>query len=324
MSALIAIEQRPGREDGAPWIVEGGRRVEGRENARRLTEVHGGLGRNPGVRAEGADAGDEEVEEILASLHDPDYLQALQDVRSDEPVTMPGFATPGLAPDTPVDAALVSAAHEGVRTAVTAAGRIVAGARYSYAVCRPPGHHAGPAWFGGYCYLNNAAAAARVLVEGGVRTRGVLDLDLHYPNGTSALLAPIDGVRLHSLHAAPVTNVPPDTVLPWAEDEEAIAFEAPPDPGRYLAAVAASVEALAADAEALVLSLGYDIVAGDPHGSWRFAPGIFAEIGRLVAAPGLPVCVVQEGGYLLGVLADCAEAFAAGLVEGAGGTEGPA
>lgn len=317
MSELIAIEQRPGRDDGAPWIVEGGRRVEGRENGRRLGEVHGGLGRNAGVRAEGADAGDEDVERVLAAVHDQGYLQALQDVRSDEPVTMPDFATPGLAPDTPVDAALVSAAHEGVRTAVTAAGRIVAGARYSYAVCRPPGHHAGPAWFGGYCYLNNAAAAAQVLVEGGVRKLGVLDLDLHYPNGTSALVASMPEATLHSLHHSPVTNVPPDTVLPWVEGEEAIAFEAPPDPGRYLATVAASVEALAADAEALVLSLGYDIVAGDPHGGWRFAPGIFAEIGRLVAAPGLPVCVVQEGGYLLPVLADSAAAFAAGLLDGA-------
>lgn len=316
MSELIAIEQRPGRENGVPWILEGGRRVEGRENGRRLTEVQDGLERNPGVRAERADAGDEDVERVLAALHDPKYLQALQDVRSDEPVTMPQFATPGLAPDTPVDAELVSAAHEGVRTAVTAAGRIVAGARYSYAVCRPPGHHAGPAWLGGYCYLNNAVAAARVLVEGGVRKLGVLDLDLHYPNGTSALLASMEGARLHSLHAAPVTNVPPGTALPWVEGEEAIAFAAPPDPGRYLAAVAASVETLAADAEALVLSLGYDIVAGDPHGSWRFAPGIFAEIGRLVAAPGLPVCVVQEGGYLLPVLADSAAAFAAGLLEG--------
>jgi acetoin utilization deacetylase AcuC-like enzyme len=315
MTELVAIEQRPGRDDDAPWVIEGGERIPGCDNGRRLVELRRGLGRHPGVRIEPADAGDEDLERTLASLHAPEYLAALREVDADEPFLMPGFATPGLAPDIPVSAPLVAAAREGVRTAVSAAERVVAGARLTYALCRPPGHHAGPAWFGGYCYLNNAAAAVRVLVEGGIERIAVLDLDLHYPNGTSALLASMPEATLHSLHHSPVTNVPAGTVLPWAEGEEAVAFEAAPDPGRYLEAVAASVATLAADAEVLVLSLGYDTVAGDPHGSWRFAPGIFAEVGRLVAAPGLPVCVIQEGGYLLPVLADCAEAFATGLLE---------
>ena len=61
--------------------------------------------------------------------------------------------------------------------------------------------------------------------------------------------------------------------------------------------------------------LGYDTVRGDPHGSWGFAPTIFAQIGRLLAGCGLPVCVVQEGGYALGALAACSYAFAAGLLD---------
>lgn len=65
-----------------------------------------------------------------------------------------------------------------------------------------------------------------------------------------------------------------------------------------------------------MLSLGYDIVQGDPHGSWNFSPGIFAQIGRLLAASRLPVCVIQEGGYALDTLADCSGAFAAGLLDG--------
>jgi acetoin utilization deacetylase AcuC-like enzyme len=126
-------------------------------------------------------------------------------------------------------------------------------------------------------------------------------------------------VSLHSLHHSPVTNVPADTVLPWAEREEVVAFAAPPGAEEYLAAVADSLAALAGSAEALVLSLGYDTVAGDPHGSWDLPPEVFARIGEVVAATGLPVCVIQEGGYDLSVLADCAEAFATGLLEGADG-----
>src|SRR5687768_7881128 len=46
--------------------------------------------------------------------------------------------------------------------ALTAAG-LVAGGESAFALCRPPGHHAGPRFAGGYCYLNNAAIAAEWL-----------------------------------------------------------------------------------------------------------------------------------------------------------------
>ncbi len=76
----------------------------------------------------------------------------------------------------------------------------------------------------------------------------------------------------------------------------------------------ASLTELAADSAALVVSLGYDTVEGDPHGTWHFGPEVFAGIGRLLAATELPVCVVQEGGYSLEALAPCSHAFAAGLL----------
>jgi acetoin utilization deacetylase AcuC-like enzyme len=229
-------------------------------------------------------------------------------------VVLADFAPPGLEADIPVDSGLVAAAHEGVRTAITAAERLAAGARYTYAVCRPPGHHAGPDFLGGYCYLNNAAAAVRTLADAGMAPVGVLDLDLHYPNGTAALVERMEGATLHSLHASPVTNVAADTVLPQAQGERVVAFSEAPDAETYLAEVGASIEQLAASAAALVVSLGYDTVAGDPHGSWGFSPQIFTEIGRLLAQSGLPVCVVQEGGYALPLLADCSHAFATGLL----------
>lgn len=319
MTELLAIEQRRGRDDDAPWVREGDRRIDGQDNNLRLAEVQRGLDRHPRVRTVAAEAGDEALERVLRALHDPAYLDALREVDTEEHFLMPGFATPGLAPDIPVSTALVAAAFEGVRTAVTAAERVVAGARLTYAVCRPPGHHAGPAWFGGYCYLNNAAAAVRVLVEGGVESVAVLDLDLHYPNGTSALVAEMPTVSLHSLHASPVTNVPPGTVLPWAERERVVAYAAPPSADEYLADVADSLGELTDGAGALVLSLGYDTIAGDPHGGWSFEPEIFARIGAMVADTGLPVCTIQEGGYSLAALADCSSAFATGLLDGAEG-----
>ena len=317
MTELLVIEQRQGTGDEALWVREGDRRLPGHDGNRRLVELHSGLARHPGVRVEAADADGERVEAALRALHEQPYLEALRGVRTGEEVVLTDFAPPGLEPDIPATAALVAAAHEAVRTAVTAAERLIGGARFAYAVCRPPGHHAGPDWLAGYCYLNSAAAATQTLREGGVGPIGILDLDLHYPNGTSALVEAMPDVALHSLHAAPVTNLPPDAALPRVEGERAVAFAASPEPEDYLEEVATSVEALAESAGALVVSLGYDTIAGDPHGGWELSPGVFAVVGALLARAELPVCVVQEGGYALDALADCSHAFASGLLDGA-------
>lgn len=315
MSELLMVEQRRGRDDAAPWIVEGGRRRPGMDDHRRMAELRSGLVCHGGVRPAAADASGDDVERTLSALHEPDYLGTLQEVESREPVIIPDLAAPGLPPDIPVCAGLVAAAEEAVRTAITAAQRLAAGARFTYALCRPPGHHAGPDWFAGYCYLNTAAAAAWTLIEADVRPVGILDLDLHYPNGTAAIVASMTEARLHSLHAWPVTNVATQTVKPRTPRERVVEFEGSPDADAYLEAVEASIEALAASSAALVISLGYDTVKGDPHGSWDFAPSTFAQIGRLLAASKRPICVIQEGGYALSTLAACSYAFAAGLLD---------
>jgi acetoin utilization deacetylase AcuC-like enzyme len=312
------------QRDAAPWVLEGGRRLPGYDDNRRLAELRRGLMRHPGVRAIDADATDEQVELTLSRLHEPAYLQALRQVGSDEPVVIAELAPPGMPIDIPVRAGLVAAAHEAVRTGITAAQRLAGGARFTYALCRPPGHHAGPGWLAGYCYLNTAAAAVSALRECGVTPVGVLDLDLHYPNGTAAILAPMADTCLHSLHAFPVTNVPALTVCPRDEREYVVEFAASPSAEVYLDAVAISIDALARRSSALVVSLGYDTVAGDPHGSWSFSPSIFTGVGRALAASGLPVCVIQEGGYALHTLAACSDAFARGMLgEGDGGVREP-
>jgi acetoin utilization deacetylase AcuC-like enzyme len=319
-SELLLVEQRAGTAgggDGAHWILEGGRILPGVDDNRRMEELRRGLLRHAGVRAAAADADSEDVEQTLSILHEPSYLEALAEVSS-EPVVIPELTPPGLPPDIPVCSGLVDAAREGVRTAMTAAELLAEGARFTYALCRPPGHHAGPAWFAGYCYLNTAAAAVQVLRHAGVSPVGILDIDLHYPNGTAAIVATMRDASLHSLHASPVTNVAAGTVEPSSEREHVVEFAGSPDAKTYLGAVAASIEQLAAGSAALVVSLGYDIVAGDPHGSWEFEPQIFTEIGRLLAACGKPVCVIQEGGYALDQLAACSEAFANGLLAGSG------
>jgi acetoin utilization deacetylase AcuC-like enzyme len=312
------VEQQRGDGDGAPFILDRhGRKMQAHDDERRTSELRSGLTRHAGVRATAADARQDDLERILDALHERDYLEALRRVSSDEPKMMPEWAPPGLPADSPVWAGVVTTAFEGVRTAISAAEQIVAGVRFSYALCRPPGHHAGPAWLGGYCYLNTAAAAAYALCEGGIKPVTILDIDFHFPTGTSAIVAPLENVSLGSLHASTIAEVPWRRVEP-GERECFVEFTTTPDADTYLHALADMIDGLAGSSSALVLSLGYDIVASDPHGSWDFPPAIFKQIGSVLAASELPICVVQEGGYSLDALAECSHAFATGLLNGSG------
>ena len=313
------IEQSSDSPHVQPWILdEHGHEMPGHDHTQRILEMKAGLTRHSCVITQQADASSEDVERVLGMLHHPSYLQALRDVDSIAPTLMADFAAPGLAPDTPVSTGIATIAIEGVRTAVTAAQRVLAGSRFVYALCRPPGHHAGPSWLGGCCYLNNAAAAAQTLVKsegGGSESHvGILDLDIHYPNGTSAIAERMSTTSLYSLHSTPVVNSPTRSAQPRTNREHVTEFSIAPTDCQYLDAVAASIDSLAESADALVLSLGYDTVAGDPHGCWSFSSEIFTDIGRLLRASQLPICVVQEGGYALDSLAPCSYAFASGLL----------
>jgi acetoin utilization deacetylase AcuC-like enzyme len=332
VSELLLIEQRRDLDGGegssAPFILDRhGNMMEGRDDERRTSELRCGLTNHPGVRPGVSDCLDEEVKRILGVVHDQEYLGALWAVESEEPTMMPEWAPPGLPADSPVWTGVVMSAFEGARTAITAADRVAEGERFAYALCRPPGHHAGPAWLGGYCYLNTAAAAAHAMYEGGLGPVAILDVDFHFPTGTSAIVASFEHMSLGSLHASTLAEVP-WKMVEAGERESFVEFATCPEPDTYMQALGEIVDELARTAKSLVLSLGYDTIASDPHGSWDFSPSIFERIGTRVAACGLPVCVVQEGGYSLEDLAECSQAFVEGLLgrkeaATAGGAQAP-
>jgi acetoin utilization deacetylase AcuC-like enzyme len=83
---------------------------------------------------------------------------------------------------TPLVAGSWRAARAAADAALTGAGLLAGGAPAAYALCRPPGHHAGPGYYGGFCLLNNAAIAARAL--GLLGRVAVVDVDFHHGNGT--------------------------------------------------------------------------------------------------------------------------------------------
>lgn len=321
MSGLDVLLQRqvPG---AAPVILDrDSRALPGRESAERLERCLRGLRRLPACSLVAAEVGDEVLDELIRATHPPGYVDFLaQASLALGPGQMRIDAThvaPGVSPDTPITAETYPMAREGVRTAVAAARRVAAGASHAYALCRPPGHHAGPTWMGGYCYLNNAVAAARALRAAGAGRVGIVDLDFHFGNGSAALAAELPDVFFASLHASTLEHYPYQATAPLGERQVLVAFERPPLAAEYVGHLCAALaRAVAFRCEALVVSVGYDIIAGDPHGAWSLPASVFAQVGAALAERQLPLCLVQEGGYLLDALEECAFQLGAGLLAG--------
>ncbi|XXQ36556.1 Histone deacetylase domain-containing protein [Plasmodiophora brassicae] len=93
--------------------------------------------------------------------------------------------------------------------ALRAAGDLAAGATAAMAVCRPPGHHAGAAFAGGYCYVNNIAVAADWLTKQGPGIKvAILDIDYHAGNGTQDIFFERVDVLTVSVHGDPAFDYP--------------------------------------------------------------------------------------------------------------------
>jgi acetoin utilization deacetylase AcuC-like enzyme len=205
--------------------------------------------------------------------------------------------------------------------ALTAVDLVVAGAPVAYALCRPPGHHAGPAAHGGSCYLNNAAIAAQALRASGAARVAVIDLDAHHGNGTQAIFYGRDDVYVGSLHVDPGAGWFPHYVGYSDERGAGAGLGAnrnlPLAPGTRDSAWLDAVDVLCGEvralgADALVVSLGVDASASDPESPLEVSADAYLRAGERVGVLG-PTVVVQEGGYNLAALGRLVVAALAGL-----------
>jgi acetoin utilization deacetylase AcuC-like enzyme len=225
---------------------------------------------------------------------------------------------------TPVVAGTWVAARAAVDVALTAVDLVLAGAPAAYGLCRPPGHHAPRAAFGGYCYLNNAAIAAdQVCRRTGCRVT-VLDLDYHHGNGTQQIFYARPDVQYVSLHGDPYRAYPyfagyADETGTGPGRSYTVNLPLPPgvDDAGYLTAFARALAAVDAfGPDLVVVSFGTDTAAGDPLGDFRLSPEGFARAGAGVAALRRPVVALQEGGYAVDRLGADVTAFLHALLPG--------
>jgi acetoin utilization deacetylase AcuC-like enzyme len=195
------------------------------------------------------------------------------------------------------------AALASVNCALSAAQAVAGGQRSSFALCRPPGHHAGRDYAGGYCFINNAAVAAHWLSSRG--RVAVLDIDYHAGNGTQDIFYSRDDVFTISIHADPDFEYP--HFIGFASERGKGRgftfhhnFPLPKGTGdaEYLKTLDKAIS-LIRDFKPvyLIVSAGMDIFADDPLGTIKVTTDGIGEIGKRIASLDLPTVLVMEGGY---------------------------
>jgi acetoin utilization deacetylase AcuC-like enzyme len=206
---------------------------------------------------------------------------------------------------TPFTAGTWVAARTGAECALSAAQRLVQGDRAAFALSRPPGHHAGADFFGGYCFLNNAALAAQHLCDAGMERVAVLDIDYHHGNGTQAIFYDRPDVFFASIHGDPRTEYPfylghADETGVGAGWGANLNIPLPRGTGfeTWFGALERALGAIGRfGAQALVVSMGMDTFVGDPISGFTLHSADYLRVGERLAAAGLPTVLVFEGGY---------------------------
>tara|TARA_B100000678_G_scaffold220677_1_gene188008 strand:- start:2903 stop:3922 length:1020 start_codon:yes stop_codon:yes gene_type:complete len=227
---------------------------------------------------------------------------------------------------TPIAAHTWQAAYGGVQSALTALDAVLGGDAHAFALCRPPGHHCGRDYMGGYCYLNNAAIAARAAQARGLSRIAILDVDYHHGNGTQDIFYEDGEVLFASIHADPRTDYP----FYWGHADErgegageGATLNLPLPQGTDWTGYAPALETALGGvrdhkADMLIVSYGADTFVDDPISHLRLTREDYASMGQRIATLGLPTLVVMEGGYAVDALGANVAAFLKGLEQAAG------
>lgn len=185
----------------------------------------------------------------------------------------------------------------------------------SFSAVRPPGHHALRASAMGFCLFGNVAIAAHYArARKNLERVLIVDWDVHHGNGTQALVEHDANIRFVSMHQWPwypgtgaaddrgpknsVWNVPLAPALPR---ERYV--------GEFLSAVDRATVGFTPDL--LIISAGFDSLAGDPLGGFTMELDDVTRLTREMVSRAEQWCggrIVSalEGGYAPERLGDAA------------------
>lgn len=232
--------------------------------------------------------------EDLVSCHPRAYLEGIR------ALTLQGGGS--FDADTRVGRGTWEAVLAAAGAASAALDHALATGEHSFAAIRPPGHHALAERAMGFCFVGHAAVLAARAHAAGVARVLIVDWDVHHGNGTQALTEHDAATRFVSMHQWPWY---PGSGSASERGAAANCWNLPmagglPRPA-YVEALWEGITAATVDwpPELLILSAGYDGMAGDPLGGFTLEPADYAEwVARLRAGyPDVPLVAVLEGGY---------------------------
>jgi len=306
-------------------VFDGGGRVPYLENPDRMDRILGSLrGMKWADIIEPLDFG---LDPILA-VHDKEYLDFLASAwtewlasnPTDSSTLIPATFALRRQPQKPrsllglagyyimdLSACIVEGTYQAALTsancALSAAEVVADGERVAFSLCRPPGHHAGKDYAGGYCFINNASVAANWLSATG--RVAVLDIDYHAGNGTQDIFYSRDDVFTISIHADPDFEYP--HFIGFADERGKGRgftfhqnFPLPKGTGDagYLQMLDKAIGLINEFKPAyLIVSAGMDIYADDPLGTIKVSTEGIGMIGKRISSMNLPTVIVMEGGY---------------------------
>ena len=224
----------------------------------------------------------------------------------------------------PLDGGTWAAAKAGADAATSAATLLTHGAHGVFCATRPPGHHAGADFMGGYCFVNSAAVGAQALLNRVCRRVAILDVDYHHGNGTQSIFYERPDVLFVSIHGDPRTEYP--FYLGHADETGSgaghgfnlnLPLAAGASSDLWFEALETACARIAAHgADALVVSLGLDTYADDPISTFRLQSADFTRLGARLKRLALPTLFVLEGGYAASELGRNAANVAEGFEQG--------
>ncbi|XP_015873120.3 histone deacetylase 8 isoform X1 [Ziziphus jujuba] len=261
----------------------------------------------------------------LHLFHSPEYVNGLVEADRDgggKMICAGTFLNPGS-----WDSALLAAG-----TTLSAMKHVLDGhGKIAYALVRPPGHHAQPTQADGYCFLNNAGLAVQLALNHGCAKVAVVDIDVHYGNGTAEGFYRSDKVltiSLHMNHGSWGPSHPQTGSIEELGEGEGFGYNLniplPNGTGdrgyRYAMTELVSPAIQKFEPQMIVLVVGQDSSAFDPNGRQCLTMEGYRETGGIIrnladTHSGGRLVIVQEGGYHVTYSAYCLHATLEGVLK---------